>query len=173
MSLMDLGIEVPFNLPESPTQLANDHPDLADFLNNLQRPIGQISPGEAPNYTVEAEVSEEQLQAFDGIASISRLHRSHQEHELGVFVSSGFTEFGDRSVSLLSTKRNQHGFHQASNLILTEGRFLFGHTHTFKYLSRLVLVEHAVKPMKSYDLDSFNVMHHRAKAARELLRIAS
>jgi hypothetical protein len=175
MSLVDLGIEAPFSLPARPLDVVQTEPALADFIGNLHRPIGQITPELAGQCVVSASIHDEQRVALASIAEVSRKQRTQQERELGIQITTHNTDFGDRVFSLLSP-RNCSGFHRADNLIVVEEQFLFGHTHVFKYLrthTDIARVEHDVKPLQVQGLDRFNLIQHRAKVALELLQRAS
>lgn len=171
MSILDVGIEQGFRLPESPEQLVLDNPELSDFLNNLDRPIGLIKPECATEYAISAEITDRQREVLRSIGHVAALKSAEQNHLYGINLTSGFTEFDDRRFSRIGHSLDDFGHHGVDNLIIVEDRFVFAHGHVFRRMFRpdgILQVEGNIAPITTIGLDSFNVLHHRWQYRQQL-----
>ncbi len=174
MSLVDLELANGFEVPESPERLIANNAGLAAFLNDLNRPIGQLAPDQVAQCVLAAEITDSQRELIKCIGSVASLTASQQSRQYGIRLKHGFTEFGDRLFSRIGPRTDLAGHHHVDNLIIADGQFAIGHAHIFRNIIRpegVEQVEKSIKPLTSLGIDGFNVLHRQWNTYQQIRQL--
>lgn len=128
MLLADLGYRAAFRVPELPALLAHESLELQDFLASGD-PVGIIPQDRLTDCVLSNEFGDEQHELFSALGTVAA--HPHLKNVRSLRLKDGFTEFGQRTYSLIH-QADRLGKISVSSLIRVDFHdtsFLFGHNH--------------------------------------------